>query len=84
MTDIAGVPVCAACRLPFTVEGGCAAPGAARFERWDGDEPCNDCAVVPGTLHHAGCDVAECVESGSQGLSCDHCGPYFDGLMDAG
>lgn len=34
-------------------------------------KPCGDCAVVPGTEHVPGCDVARCLETGMQRLSCD-------------
>lgn len=32
---------------------------------------CGDCAVPPGTAHEGGCDVARCMATGLQRLSCD-------------
>lgn len=36
-----------------------------------GLDPCNDCAVAPGTPHLNGCDVARCMFTGEQRLGCD-------------
>jgi hypothetical protein len=45
---------------------------------WDeDDEACYDCGVEPGESHKAGCDIARCLITGEQRLSCsdDHdCG----------
>ena len=32
--------------------------------------PCGDCAALPGELHSDGCDVARCLATGGQRLSC--------------
>jgi hypothetical protein len=32
---------------------------------------CNDCAQVVGTVHSDGCDVARCLVTGGQRLSCE-------------
>ncbi len=35
------------------------------------DTNCPDCAVVVGVQHEDGCDVARCLQTGRQRLSCD-------------
>lgn len=44
---------------------------------------CGDCRVLPGNLHHLGCDIEECPRCGHQLLSCgclDDEDDTFDGL----
>lgn len=35
------------------------------------ERPCPDCAVMPGAFHTDGCDVARCLYSGRQRISCE-------------
>jgi hypothetical protein len=78
-------PICPSCGLPFGLLPGCTADGAARFGVWVdvNDGPCPDCGVHPDNLHHPGCDQAVCVETGRQGLTCEHCDSFFDELLEA-
>ena len=44
-----------------------------RETRWDtteGNNPCHDCNVEIGQIHHAGCDVEECPRCHLQQISC--------------
>jgi hypothetical protein len=43
-------------------------PYGAEPDHWgaETDEPCHDCGVVPGQVHHLGCDIAQCRECGGQ------------------
>lgn len=36
----------------------------------DDDQPCHDCRVPPGTLHHPGCDDERCPKCGGQAIGC--------------
>jgi hypothetical protein len=58
-TLIGGLPI-----EPYVVWTDGVAP-----EDVDPDEPCNDCAVMPGGFHHMMCDRADCPICGAQLLS---------------
>lgn len=40
------------------------------------DDPCGDCGVIVGFAHREGCDVARCLWTGRQRISCDE---FMDG-----
>lgn len=42
--------------------------------RYQNDDPgilCHDCNVVPGALHHPGCDAESCARCKGQAISCE-------------
>lgn len=45
---------------------------------------CGDCLVLPGRVHHHGCDVEECPACGQQSITCDcvWAGDYEDEFYD--
>lgn len=44
--------------------------GYELWRKWRARQRCGDCNVVPGGLHHPGCDQAECPVCAGQLLSC--------------
>ena len=38
--------------------------------KYDGDEPCHDCAVLKGQYHVPGCDVERCPSCQGQYITC--------------
>jgi hypothetical protein len=70
--------LCEACGQPMKRGVGCTDPVyeypdgtvLARIP-YEGTQPCHDCAVPPGTLHHPGCDAEECPRCRGQAIGCD-------------
>jgi hypothetical protein len=82
--------ICIDCKRDMTVAAGCTLPtvvidGIPRPRiRWGREahwprskDRCGDCHVVPGQLHHLGCDLEECPACRQQLLSC---GCWHDGV----
>ena len=44
-----------------------------------GDNSCHDCGVDPGEVHEMGCDVAHCLNCGSQTIFADCCEEPLNG-----
>jgi hypothetical protein len=44
---------------------------------WDHGPRCGDCAVLPGGVHHFGCDIEECPRCHGQLITCE-CPPPTD------
>jgi hypothetical protein len=76
--------LCTYCDQEMTTAGGCTdVPHVIDHEKFPpiryGSEPgyrrikqrCHDCNVVPGRVHHHGCDVERCPACGRQSISCD-------------
>lgn len=47
------------------------------YRGWE-EEPCHDCAVLPGQLHVMGCDDETCPNCGGQALACPCRGSYLE------
>lgn len=45
------------------------------------DEPCGDCAVKYGQIHHWGCDNESCPVCHGQALGCE-CGDHYSLIFD--
>lgn len=48
-----------------------AAVNRIRYPADEYDHPCHDCNVLPGGLHHPGCDMETCPFCGGQAFICD-------------
>ncbi len=66
---------------PVVIDAGGAEYSRIRFggagdwpERW-AEGPCRDCNVLPGKVHHWGCDQEVCPKCGAQMLMCRTEGP---------
>ena len=42
-----------------------------RFPYANKNNRCHDCDVLPGEVHHEGCDVERCPFTGKQRITCD-------------
>ncbi len=74
--------ICDYCNLEMTTADGCTdAPIVIHGYRYApiryGEElhrwripRCGDCNVVPGQVHHHGCDIEQCPACGGQSISC--------------
>jgi hypothetical protein len=75
--------LCKYCGLEMTVADGCTdvpivISGRAYQPVRHGEEVgmagtrsrCHDCNVVPGSVHHHGCDMEDCPDCGRQSISC--------------
>jgi hypothetical protein len=50
-----------------------------RFPYANKNNRCHDCDVLPGEIHHEGCDVERCPFTGIQRIGCD-CGECYKSL----
>jgi hypothetical protein len=69
---------CPTCSREMLAAHSCRARlGAIRYGREDGApapglEPCRDCGVSVGGIHHPGCCMEQCGQCGGQLLTCEH------------
>jgi hypothetical protein len=69
------VGVCKYCRLEMMIADGCAETPIViegrsyrpiEFDQEPGGRRCGDCYVLPGRVHHHGCDAERCPACGDQ------------------
>ncbi len=72
-----GFAYCKDCGLEMAIGAGCTAKPGGRIpygERREAaiadKQPCHDCNVTKGQLHHIGCDMERCPACFNQAISC--------------